>query len=80
MAFMKKHQDNAPSNQDVKSNLSWSRKLEGALDNLAVWDLYIDVADQKEASNSVAAKKADNQAKAEALQNASLGMLPPTGW
>jgi hypothetical protein len=22
MAFMKKHQDNAPSNQDVKSNLS----------------------------------------------------------
>jgi hypothetical protein len=49
----------------------------GALDNLYEINTSV-LAEQKVANYSIAARKADDQAKAKALQNALLGLLTPS--
>jgi len=75
MAFMKNHQDNVPFQSGCDDEPERT-ELQGALEDL--YEIYTSVITElKEASNSAAAKKADDRQKAEALRNASLGILSP---
>jgi hypothetical protein len=75
MAFVKKHQDNVPFQSGCDNQLDHG-ELVGALDDL--YEIYTSVlAEQKAASYFIAARKADDQAKVDTLQNASLGLLTP---
>ena len=75
MAFMKNHQDNVPFQSGCDDEPERT-ELQGALEDL--YEIYASVITElKEASNSAAAKKADDRQKAEALRNASLGILSP---
>jgi hypothetical protein len=75
MEYVKKEQDNVPF-QSGCDNQAPSTELEAGLNNL--YELYCEKkCDAKVASNSTAAQKAEDNARAETLRNASLGMLTP---
>ena len=72
---MKNHQDNVPFQSGCDDEPDRT-ELQVALEDLH--EIYTSVITElKEASNSAAAKKADDWQKAEALRNASLGILTP---
>ena len=76
MTFMKNHQNNVPFQSGCDDEPERT-ELQGALEDL--YEIYTSVVSElKEASNSAAAKKADDRRKAEALRNASLGILSPS--
>ncbi len=75
MEYVKKAQDDVPF-QSGCDDQAPSTELEAGLDDL--YELYCEKAcDAKVASNSTAAQNAEDNARAETLRNASLGMLTP---
>jgi hypothetical protein len=75
MEYVKKEQNNVPFRSGCDDQAP-STELETGLDDL--YELYLESkCDAKVASNSTAAQKAEDNARAETLRNASLGMLSP---
>jgi hypothetical protein len=75
MDYVKKEQNDVPF-QSGCDDQAPSTDLENALDDL--YEIYCEKKnDAKVSSNSTAAQKAEDNARAEVLRNASLGMLTP---